>query len=112
MRFDVRRQQVDISGSQREHLERRLHFALGRFTQAIRRVVVFLSDQNGPRGGLDKLCRLVIQPKAGNEVVVETRGGSVDDAVDQAADRASLTLARRLARMRGSRLARPWTLQA
>ena len=48
------------------HVERRLRFALTRFSGRIGRVNVFLTDQNGPRGGIDKTCRIVVRLRDGN----------------------------------------------
>jgi hypothetical protein len=38
-----------------DHIERRLRFALARFGSRVERVIVFLHDRNGPRGGIDKV---------------------------------------------------------
>ena len=43
-----------------DHIERRLRFALDRFGDRIARVFVFLHDRNGPRGGIDKICRVLV----------------------------------------------------
>lgn len=40
--------------------ERRMSFALDRFRN-LRRVVLSFEDVNGPRGGADKLCRIVAE---------------------------------------------------
>jgi putative sigma-54 modulation protein len=42
----------------RELVDRRIHFALGRFAQRISEVVVHFEDVNGPRGGVDQRCRI------------------------------------------------------
>jgi hypothetical protein len=47
-----------------------LETALGRLGQCLRRVDVYLTDVNGPRGGPDKRCRIVARLAAGSPVVV------------------------------------------
>ena len=56
--------QAGNQGTQRpadlpEHIERRLRFALARFGNRVERVIVFLQDRNGPKGGIDKVCRIL-----------------------------------------------------
>lgn len=43
----------------RNHAARRIRSALERFGHAVQSVTVRMSDINGPRGGADKLCRIV-----------------------------------------------------
>ena len=49
-----------LSGELRRLLERRLSFALSRFDSRIRKTTVVLEDVNGPRGGMDKSCRIAV----------------------------------------------------
>ncbi len=90
------------------HIERRLQFALARFSGHIQRVQVVLEDQNGPRGGLDKSCRIVVRLREGGDVVAEVADVNWEVAVDRATTRAGHTVARRIARRRANRrIARP-----
>ncbi len=83
-----------------ERIERRLHFALSRFTECIERVTVRCADINGPRGGVDKQCRVVVKLRRGGDVVIEDTATDVDTAIDRGADRVQRAVARALARMR------------
>jgi len=90
------------------HIERRLQFALARFSGRIQRVQVVLEDQNGPRGGLDKSCRIVVRLREAGDVVAEVADVHWEIAVDRATTRVGHTVARRLARRRANRrIARP-----
>jgi ribosomal subunit interface protein len=89
------------------HVERRLGFALGRFGQRLRDVTVRFEDVNGPRGGVDKVCRLVTRLRSGETVRIEERCFDLYSAIDRAADRLRLTVSRRLARRRSRRDAGP-----
>jgi len=90
------------------HIERRLQFALARFSGHIQRAQVVLEDQNGPRGGLDKSCRIVVRLREGGGVVAEVADVNWEVAVDRATTRVGHTVARRLARRRANRrIARP-----
>ena len=87
----------------RHHVRQRLHFAFDRIGDRIRRVVVRLSDINGPRGGADKRCQLEVRLEQLPEVVIEDTQSDLYAAMDRAAERASRTVARRLSRERAHR---------
>jgi hypothetical protein len=60
MNLDIRGEKYVVSEELETHIERRLRFALGRFDGRIGRVMVRISDVNGPRGGVDKRCRIEV----------------------------------------------------
>lgn len=85
------------------HVERRLRFALSRFSSRIGRVNVFLADQNGPRGEIDKTCRIVVRLRDGGDVVAEVSDVGWEVAVDRATTRIGHSTGRELARRRAVR---------
>jgi ribosome-associated translation inhibitor RaiA len=106
MQITIHVRNIDVDSGVREHVQRRLHFALGWAQQHLGRVSVVLSDLNGPRGGADKCCRLRCALPGTPEMVIEDTQADLATAIDRVADRAGRTLARRLARERESRHAR------
>lgn len=78
----------------RQHAERRLRFATDRFTQQIRNINLRLTDINGPRGGVDKLCRLTATLRQGRIVVTEARSATYFGAITAAARRLQQLLSR------------------
>ncbi|MDQ3263924.1 MAG: HPF/RaiA family ribosome-associated protein [Myxococcota bacterium] len=101
MRVEIKTRHVAVTEQVREHIERRLHFALSRFGPELRSVRVLLEDVNGPRGGVDKRCQLTLRgPRVGN-ITIEEMSADASAAVDIAADRAARALARSLDRARG-----------
>lgn len=108
MEFDVRGRNLPLSKPLEHLVERRLHSALGRFAADIRRVDVKLADLNGPRGGIDKQCRVEVTLDHGGRVRAEGTEASLRHAIDLAVDRAGRRLGRRRAREGSHRhLARP-----
>lgn len=83
-----------------DYSERRLRFALGSFSHRITKVTVRLEDLNGPKGGTDKRCRILVNIPTYDPVVVEDYDRDYETVVARAADRISHTLSRRLARER------------
>ena len=84
----------------REHIDRRVQFALGKFDPEIDRVEVGLSDVNGPRGGIDKQCRIVAKMRSLGTVVVEDADEDFYAVVSRAADRIGRSVSRALDRRR------------
>lgn len=95
MNIDIHGRHVDISETLRVHVERRLRFALGRLSHRIVRVHVWLTDLNGPRGGIDKRCRIEVVGHKGT-VAVEDTDADAYVVIDLAAERIR-RMARRLA---------------
>lgn len=83
-----------------EHTRRRLRFGLTRHSDRIKRVVVRLGDQNGPRGGIDKFCRICVYLADAPMAVVVEVGTDLIAVIDRTADRVSRTVVRRLNRTR------------
>jgi len=105
MRIEVRSANVPVSESLRRHVLRKLDFALRRYETRVERLVVRLADLNGPRGGVDKRCRILARLASGS-VVVEATDGDAYVAVSQAALRLDERVAREIERRRGRSLTR------
>lgn len=103
MNIDIQGRYIVLSDSLREHIERRLQFALGWADEQVRQVSVRLSDENGPRGGEDKRCRIQITFRSAPSVVIDDTQADLYVAIDRAADRAGRAVARRLERQRDHR---------
>lgn len=101
MPIEVRSSNVSVSLALREHVSRRLDFAVRRFSHRIVRLVVRLVDVNGPKGGPDKRCRIVatLSPEE-RRIVVEATAADAYAAVSQAAIRLDERVSRELARRR------------
>ena len=90
-----------------DHIKRRIGFALARLSDELTSVLIRLDDLNGPRGGIDKRCRVLLRgPKIGERVVEETDtewGPAIDRALSLAG-RSVVRALDRVRRERGTRL--------
>lgn len=102
MRFSVSGDRVKVTPGLREYIDRRLYFALGRFGPAIDHVTIRVGDVNGPRGGVDKHCQIVVKLRAasGNPIAIDDNDEDLRAAVARASNRAGRTVARAIERKR------------
>jgi putative sigma-54 modulation protein len=99
MQIIIQASGFDLSAGLREHVERRIHFALDRASHYVRKVSIRLSDVNGPRGGEDKRCCIQVTVAGAADMLIEDTEPDLYVAIDRAADRSGRTLARLLARL-------------
>jgi len=100
MLIDIQARNYQLTDALRSHIERRLGFALSAREDHIQRVMVWLSDINGPRGGTDKCCHIQVVFTRLSDVVIKDTEIDIYTAIDRAADRVGRTVARRLVRQR------------
>lgn len=98
MQIEIQARGFSLTEGLRTQTERRVRFALGSSSSRVRRVVVRLADENGPRGGLDKRCTIRASVPGAPAVIVEQREADLYVAIDRAADRAGRAVSRRLER--------------
>jgi ribosomal subunit interface protein len=87
------------------HIQRKLGVALGRLRHRVIGVAVTLDDENGPRGGVDKACRLrvMLAGVPGRPVVIEQRSDDLYSAIDAASKRAARAVQRSVGKQRDRR---------
>lgn len=107
MQLQIRCSGISNTEELRDFVRRRLRFALGRLDGAVTRVSVRLLDVNGPKGGCDKVCKMIVRTSAGSNVVVEETHGDLFAAISKAADRAGRLTGTQLSLGRTSRRIMP-----
>jgi ribosomal subunit interface protein len=100
MQIEIQARNFSLTEALRGHIQRRLGFALSTRYEHIKRILVRLSDINGPRGGNDKCCLIQVVLPGQTDVVIEDTESNLYVAIDRAADRVSRTVTRRLGRVR------------
>ncbi len=103
MKVQLRGQGTQVSEALRSHAERCLGFALRRFGNRIDRVTVWLVDMNGPRGGIDKCCRIDVRLRPTGSAFAAEASSDAYTAVGRAAGRIGRAVARRVTREQGRR---------
>ncbi|PKO84365.1 MAG: 30S ribosomal protein S30 [Betaproteobacteria bacterium HGW-Betaproteobacteria-11] len=96
--IQIHAQDFALTDGLRERVARRLAYALNHGRDMVTRIVVRLSDINGPRGGVDKCCSIEVRLNGVPPIVVEDVQADLYVAIDRAVERIGRTLDRRLAR--------------
>lgn len=89
---------VSLDPSDRVYIRRRLGMKLGKFAPSIERVSVRVDDINGPRGGVDKMCRVKVVLSGLPSVVIERQHHATHAAIDDALDATARNVRRALGR--------------
>jgi ribosome-associated translation inhibitor RaiA len=103
MKVTIRTRSLEFAPHLYDHVRRRLAFALSRLGPLIRAVDVLVADTNGPRGGVDKLCRIRVRGDELPPIVVEAADADIVTAIDVASDRVGRAVVRTRDRRRGFR---------
>ncbi len=94
----IRTTGIAISDAIREHIQRKLTAKLGALAKRIERISVRIEDLNGPKGGVDKVCRVKVVLVGLPSVIHESSARDVRSAIDLAAGGIDRTLRRELDR--------------
>ncbi len=81
-----------------EQAKSKVASALSKFGYRVRSVEISVGDANGPRGGFDKSCRVMVQIKKMGAVIASVEEESLSKAVSRAMGRAERAVARRIQR--------------
>lgn len=96
MKVRIRGRHLEVTAGMRAHAERAIEFAFGRFSARVERVEVFVLDVNGPRGGVDKCCRVAARLRPNGLIYLEETAVDLYAALDRAIGRAGRSVGRRL----------------
>jgi putative sigma-54 modulation protein len=109
MKINIQSTQIPLTHERRQQIERRAAFAMSRLAWRVLRVDVRVDDINGPRGGIDKQCRVLVHFNHGPAAVVEDRDSDLPTLIDRCLARAGRAAHKRVDRMAPVRSARMWS---
>ena len=77
MQISIRARAIEVTDELRDLVTRRLELALDTFKGRIETASVYLTDMNGPRRGVDKLCQITVRVQGIGDLVILERGLTV-----------------------------------
>ena len=83
MRVDVRMMNVPGSRALESYVRRRVGNALERLSHRVRGSLVRIWDENGPRGGVDMHCQIIVALHPRGEVIVSEVSEDIYRTIDQ-----------------------------
>lgn len=86
--IDVQARNFTLTEAISNHTHQKLEAMLHHFGDKILKIVVHLSDDNGPKGGIDKHCHIHVEMKKLPTVVIEDSEENLYTAIDKATHRA------------------------
>lgn len=103
---------VDLSKKSKRQIRHKIRRMFERVCDKVYAIKVVINDINGPKGGMDKICRVIIRAKGSKDVIVTVNKESSMAAVHTALSRARATLLKKVKRdnklkhqsVKGSRL--------
>src|SRR5262249_23602221 len=96
--LSVRSGSVDVAPELHGRIHRDLGRRIERYAQNVTEGTVRFADINGPRGGIDTVCRVKLSVKDAGHIVVEAHGADAEEAFRVASAQAKTALGRVLDR--------------
>jgi len=103
MNVSIQARDFTLTDAIQTYIKNRINYQFGSRFDQIQRITVRVSDVNGPRGGVDKRCKITVVLPHINKIVIEDVQADLYVAINRAMDRASRTVNRRLSRLQDSK---------
>lgn len=100
MNISIESSRSGEAGEWRGKAEQRVRLVLRRLQGQVQQARVSLRDINGPRGGVDKQCQILLTTAGHGQLVVVSRAEHAQGALNQALQRAMQALTRSWQRKR------------
>jgi ribosome-associated translation inhibitor RaiA len=100
MKITVRTRDLDWNENLQKLVERRIAYAVDRHSTRISSISVCISDLNGPRGGVDKLCQMSADVRGIGTLLITETGSNLLQAISNAAGRLGFRVRRSIERRR------------
>ena len=100
MKIDIQARSFILTKALKRYAEQKVKSSLSACGSNLKKVVIRLSDINGPRGGEDKLCHIQVMLAGMPDVIIKNTQQDMYAAIDVATHRAGNAAVRRLNRHR------------
>ncbi len=94
---------IEVDGDTREHVNVRMQRQLQKLGSKAMRATVRFEDVNGPKGGVDTVCRIKIVLAGLQSIVTEARGSEAREAFDLAAGQSQRAATKLISAARSAR---------
>ncbi|XPF94572.1 hypothetical protein ACM9HF_00755 [Colwellia sp. RE-S-Sl-9] len=103
MELTITELNIELNNESKLRIRQKAIRMFNKICDNIQKITVTVNDINGPKGGKDKICRVVIHAGGIPDIVVTDNQNSVSSAVNIALTRARTTLVKKLKRKQKNR---------
>jgi ribosomal subunit interface protein len=96
MLVHIQSRHFSLSEALNKYVKSKVQVMLSRYEEKIIRVDVSLFDINGPKGGEDKCCKIIIKINGSSSIVVQETAEDLYDAINTSSRRAKRAINRQL----------------
>ena len=96
MLVHIQSKHFSLSEALSQYVRNKVQIMLGRYEAKIIRVDVSLFDINGPKGGEDKCCKIIVKINSASSVVVQETAKDLYDAINTCSRRGRRAVKRQL----------------
>ena len=107
MQILISSQQFEVDQELREHIERRIHFRLARYSDRLVKARVRIAGINGPHGVETKNFSIEIHLRHSASVFLQDTGFNLSASIERVIERAERTVARKIENMQPRRQGKP-----
>lgn len=98
MRTEINFRKINRSKEITDYINSRISSAFSRAEDNIESTSLTVSDINGPKGGIDKECTIIIKAAGIKSIVISEQQSKIYAAIDRCISRASQSLMKQLQR--------------
>ena len=100
MILEINNKQGEIDEDVATEAKRLVQFSLNRFEGVVSQVKVRFFDVNGPKGGIDKRCRISTKLSTTGQVIVSGKGGNYIEAFSNCLEKLIRSVRRKVEKRR------------
>lgn len=103
MQLIIQSSNVELNAIAKQNIKKRARRIFSRIEDKVDSILINIQDINGPKGGLDKLCKVVIKSSIVPSVVVSNKKRQAAAAIDLALNKACFNLLKKIKKQSGKR---------
>ena len=98
MQLFINLKNITLNAKQKALIQKRYAFCFSKFSEVVKKVVIYIEDINGPKGGVDKQCKVQVSLRRGDDVIVTEKQSILNKAIEKALQRSSYITMKKLKR--------------
>lgn len=102
MKLLIKARKIKLEATTKEYMKHRVSFAFARARHLIRTLTITIADVNGPKGGNDKQCKVLIRTNDLSDIVITETQSNLQASIDRALTRSSQNLLQRIKRKKSA----------